>query len=361
MYFTEKIYKKKETNINTTAVYRLTAFWGFTEAFLGGILHALKIPLTGLLVGGAAVLFITLIAHFSDEKGAILKSTFAVILIKGFVSPYTPFPAYFAVLLQGILGEVLFSSKKFFKFSALMLGFSSLLFSGAQKIIIITILFGNSFWESINIFSNYILNQFVTNSSQRLQINFSLLVIVLYLGLHLIAGILIGIFAGNLPQKIKNINAINFYDSIKNDKSKNIFLFKKAQKKYEPWWKKLSWVLLFLFFTTVIILSFFYPELNENLLLKILIMIIRSIFLMIVWIKIISPVLVNFLRKSLNKKLRNSTLEIGKMLNFFPKFKKMINYSWSKTSELKGLKRIKIFIEYSIAASLTVEVEHEDE
>ena len=44
------------------AIQRLTALWAFTESGLGGIMHALQIPFTGLLVGGMAVIMISLIA-----------------------------------------------------------------------------------------------------------------------------------------------------------------------------------------------------------------------------------------------------------------------------------------------------------
>ena len=111
---------------NSIIIWRITALWGFSESALGGILHAFKIPVTGLFVGSAAVIFITLIAYFSHEtsdtllrKGTILKATFTVLIIKGFVSPYTPVTAYFAVLLQGFMGEILFSSSKHFKQSTI--------------------------------------------------------------------------------------------------------------------------------------------------------------------------------------------------------------------------------------------------
>ncbi|MCK5088079.1 MAG: hypothetical protein KAQ90_11190, partial [Melioribacteraceae bacterium] len=68
-------------------VNRLTALWAFSEAALGGILHALKIPLTGLFVGGAAVIFISLIAYYSEKKHAILRATLLVVIVKFVVAP----------------------------------------------------------------------------------------------------------------------------------------------------------------------------------------------------------------------------------------------------------------------------------
>jgi hypothetical protein len=84
--------------------------------------HALRIPFTGLFIGGSAVIFISLLAYFSDSRRAILESTVKVILVKFIVSPYSPINAYFAVMLQSILGYILFF-KGFNKISAILLGF----------------------------------------------------------------------------------------------------------------------------------------------------------------------------------------------------------------------------------------------
>ncbi len=77
----------------------------------------------------------------------ILKSALIVILIKALVSPHSPLTAYFAVGIQGLLGYLLFSTKKFYTFSALLLGIFTLFFSGIQKIVVLTILFGNNLWK----------------------------------------------------------------------------------------------------------------------------------------------------------------------------------------------------------------------
>src|SRR4051812_9858770 len=95
---------------NLHAVSRLTALWALSESGLGGIMHAMKIPLTGFFVGGFAVIIIALIAHFSDKSlRAILQSTLLVILVKAAVSPQSPFMAYIAVAFQGVAGALIFS------------------------------------------------------------------------------------------------------------------------------------------------------------------------------------------------------------------------------------------------------------
>ena len=145
--------KWNDQELNTgISVLKITALWAFSESALGGILHTLSIPFRGIFISSSAVLFITLIALFSKSKKGILKSTLIVLLIKALVSPYTPLTAYFAVTIQGLLGYILFFSNSFFKLSAFLLGLFTLLFSGMQKIIVLTLVFGNTLWKSLNIF-----------------------------------------------------------------------------------------------------------------------------------------------------------------------------------------------------------------
>ena len=90
---------------HSLAIQRLTALWAFAESGLGGVLHAFQIPFTGLVIGGFAVIIITLIAKFSDHHyQQILKSFLIVLIVKAMVSPHTPVPAYLAISFQAIMG-----------------------------------------------------------------------------------------------------------------------------------------------------------------------------------------------------------------------------------------------------------------
>jgi len=97
-------------------ITRLSALWALSESMLGGLLHAAHIPLRGMIISSAAVIIICLIAHFSEKNGEILKATIIVLIIKGAISPYTPFAAYLAVFMQGLLGEIFFYKKRFLHF-----------------------------------------------------------------------------------------------------------------------------------------------------------------------------------------------------------------------------------------------------
>src|SRR5687767_5838838 len=64
------------------AYYRLIALWVLFEAMLGGIIHGLRIPVSGLVVGSAAVICISLIGYYVGQRGAILKATLIVAIFK---------------------------------------------------------------------------------------------------------------------------------------------------------------------------------------------------------------------------------------------------------------------------------------
>src|SRR4030095_14723436 len=101
--------------------YRLIALWALSEAMLGGIIHGLKIPVSGLVVGSCAVICICLIAYYIPSKGSIIKATVIVAIFKMMLSPQAPPPAYIAVFFQGLMGELLFWNRKYFRLFCVIL------------------------------------------------------------------------------------------------------------------------------------------------------------------------------------------------------------------------------------------------
>src|SRR5436190_3357420 len=94
--------------------YRLIALWVVCEAMLGGIIHGLKLPVSGLIVGSAAVICISMISYYNPKRGSILKATIIVAIFKMMLSPQSPFPAYIAVFFQGLIAELIFMNRKSF-------------------------------------------------------------------------------------------------------------------------------------------------------------------------------------------------------------------------------------------------------
>lgn len=109
-------------------------------------MHAVKSPFTGILIGGTAVMLITLIAWFAEKPSqAILRATSIVLLVKLSVSPHSPISAYFAVGFQAMLGAVLFSLLSNLRIAALLFGLLAMLESAMQKLFVLTLVYGLSF------------------------------------------------------------------------------------------------------------------------------------------------------------------------------------------------------------------------
>jgi hypothetical protein len=342
------VLSKKRKSINSEelrdriGIIRITALWAFSEAAFGGILHSLTIPLRGLFISSASVVFISLIALFSKNSKEILKATLIVVLIKAIVSPHSPLTAYFALSLQGVLGYLLFSSRKFYKLSALLLGLLVLFFSGMQKIIILTVLFGNTLWESLDIFIKQVSIEFL--SIDHPDINYGYVLIAAYVLIHLIAGLFIGLYAGRLPESIDHYKNI-IPASIENITGEEIP--HKERKKKRSWFMRPTGIFIIVVSAGVIILSYLSPELEENVTTSVLIMLVRSLVITLVWYLLLAPFATKLFHKFISKRKSEYSKDLEIIISMFPKFKEIVNYCWKFSKDKKGYKRIRYFLSTS--------------
>jgi hypothetical protein len=334
-------YQAKEVE-DRIGVLKITALWAFSESAFGGILHALTIPFRGLFIASAAVLFISLIALFSKSNKDILKATLIVILIKAVVSPHSPLTAYLAVSLQGVLGYVLFSTKRFYKLSAFLLGILVLFFSGIQKVIVLTILFGSTLWESANIFIKEVSSELLNITNP--EINYGYLLIAGYVLLHLAAGIFMGFYAGRLPMRINHYKDI--IPAVLEDKNSVEFPRKEKRKK-KKWFFRPTGIFVITLSAGIIILSYLSPELEENITLSVIIMIIRAIVITFIWYMIGAPLARKFFEKFVRKRKSEYAREVEEIISMFPQFRKITNYCWKNSESKKGFKRIRYFLSTS--------------
>jgi hypothetical protein len=321
---------------------RITALWAFSESAFGGILHAMKIPLSGIFIASAAVLFISMIAMFSKNNNDILKATLIVIIIKAIVSPHSPLTSYFAVSLQGVLGFLFFFTKKFYKISAMLLGITVLFFSGLQKIIVLTILFGNTLWDSLNIFIKSFSSEFL--NIIHLEINYGYLLIAGYVSLHLVVGLFIGFYAGRLPQKIKHYRNILVLipDQFNDDE-----IFLKTNQKKRRWFLRPTGLIIVIISVGVIILSYISPGIEDNVAMSVMVMLLRAFVLTFIWYAIAAPIVGKLFQKFVSKRKSEYTKDLEEIILMFPRFKKIVNFCWKNSKDRKGLKRIHYFLSTS--------------
>jgi len=335
-------------------VQRLTALWALSEAAFGGVLHAFQIPFTGLFINAASVIFIVLIGYYGKNKSALLKATLVVLIVKATVSPHTPINAYFAVTIQGLLGWVLFRSRKFLTISAVTLGLVTMLQSALQRIIVLTIIFGKNLWESIDIFGNYVIGQVSFAGFNDSHLNISLWLIGGYIIIHLIAGVFVGIFSAKIPGWVEEEMENN--RDIPISINEQLQVKSKSQKKRRKWFLKPSGVIVILLAVSIIVLTYVFPQFEDSQGKMAIVMIVRSMIIMFLWYTIAGPLLRKVYYRYLAKKKSKYSEEVEQSVRIMPLLKTMVVYSWTLSKNYPGLSKFKHFITILIVSLFTVEI-----
>lgn len=332
------------TSLPSSRAERLTAIWALSESTLGGILHAVKFPFRGMIISSAAVMLISLIANFSSRKNQIIKSTVVVLITKAVISPHTPLTAYLSVFAQGLLGELLFFTKRFRFISAVLLGLTVSLLNGFQKVLVLTIIYGNTLWNTINDFLNYITEEWLSVSLND-PVDFSLLLISIYVGIHLSAGIVAGVIAYRLIISVEN--------KLKQPGKLPALIVEAGNKERLNTGKrkkrlKLSAITIFVFSVIIILISYLYPESERFDINAILIMIVRSIMIIFIWFYFIAPRIKSLIRKYLLNKKSDYAKEAESIISTLPMIRLIISAVWKYSASYKGIRRIAYFITTSL-------------
>jgi hypothetical protein len=234
-----------------------------------------------------------------------------------------------------------------------MLGIITLLQSAIQKVIVLTLVFGNTLWESIDIFGNFILNQLPFFNLHSDPLNISFWLITIYISIHLLAGIGIGILAAKVPdwiaQEIKNDGK-----KYKIDGSPPVLEIKTNRKK-KNWLKKPSSLLILLLAGVIVISSYIFPEISGTQGAKALIMIFRSISIMFLWYILVGPFIFKIYQKFLKSKQNAYSKEVQQTIQILPSLRYIIYQSWDKSRDFKMFRKIKAFIILTLINILTAD------
>jgi len=321
-----------------------------SEAALGGILHAFRIPFTGLFIGSSAVIFISLIGFYSDSRKEIMKAMFIVLLVKAAISPHTPPLAYIAVSVQGLLGSVLFYSKRFYKFSAIFLGIIVLILSSFQKIILLTLIYGNNLWKSLDEFG-----KFITGKAPFMGMisDISLWIIGTYAAIHLFAGLTAGLIAAGLPGRIKKAEVKIEHSAL--DIQMKMPVKKKSGKRRKMWITSPSGIMIFSLAAVIIVLTYIFPHFSESVAMNAAIMLARSFLIMSIWFFFLSPYVRRVFKKISGKKSGRFSVEIGSVIAQLPLYRSIVSQCWKMSSGKYFLIRIREFIVTTFACIFKIE------
>ena len=331
---------------NSKIISRLTALWALSEAGLGGIMHALQSPFTGLFVGGFAILLVTLIAYFSDNRwNTILRSLLIVLIIKLAVSPHSPPTAYLAVTFQAIMAGAIYSKLRINMWSTMLLGIITLVESAIQKLLVLWLVYGNSIWKAIDEFGEYI----AVKMSFMAGLVSSQVLISVYLWIYALIGILLGYLIydmilyleynkGNVQYQIKAIEFDLEY---------------KVKKKKGKWRSLLMWSGVLL----LILAYYFFIKQGEGVWKSGLYIIIRSLGILLVWYYLLGPLVTKWLRSFLATKQSKVQKEVDETLTLLPYLKNVIELAWKENKKEKGYTRWKSFMGDAILYSIHLQLE----
>ena len=224
----------------TIAIQRLTALWALNECGLGGILHAVKSPFTGLVLGSIAMMCIALICTIAKNKWKpLLAALITVLIIKAMVSPHSSPTAYFAVAFQALSGALIYRYIPNLLIASMLFVTIGHIESALQRLLTLTILYGNALWEAIDMWGKWVSEkwQFV------LPLHSSQLIIIAYLTIHFIAGLLVGWFVFRILRRTHQLWGNRRYKLELSQQDKKTF---QISGKKKPWYRKLISLIVFL-------------------------------------------------------------------------------------------------------------------
>lgn len=332
-------FRESKENNPRLQLSRITALWALSESALGGFLHAVKIPFRGMIISNVAVFLIGLFGYFRKKSDSIVKESVKVTMIKALISPHTPLTAYIAVLMQGGIGGGFFIGKKFFRLRMYFFSFIISILTGMQRFLILTLIFGESLWRSINDLFNYALKAlFIPQNS--FEINFSFWIISLYVGVHVLGGIITAWYT--------NITVITLSDQTI---TKLIFLLQPDQIKNvnNGYIKKKSipiTIIIILAAIGIVIISYILSESKGFDVSSLLFMIIRSIIILLFWFYVLSPLVASLLQKYFSRKRKVYSSDLNKINEILPSLKLTVINLWKQSSNIKGLRRLDYLIKY---------------
>lgn len=330
---------------NKTILDKLTALWALNESGLGGFMHVFNSPFTGFIVGGISILLISLIAFYAENKWqAIIKALVIVLIIKMAVSPYSPFAAYIAVSFQAIVGALLLSNFSWKGWILMVLGFVTFIESALQKLIVLTIVYGENLWEAIDIYGYWVQGKlnFISETSP------TTILISLYLIVYGLGGIFVGIFIKSILNIIHQEPEHSFQLSLDKENSLS------NQKKRTSFKRKVIWVWLITVGAMVLAFAVFGgPLFGWE---KAIYIVLRSFLVLMLWYLVLGPLLLKLIRNFLSKKESRYQHDITKAMDLFPYFRQIIAITWKDTNHLKGYQRFKHFMAKGISNCIHFEL-----
>ncbi|MCC7377761.1 MAG: hypothetical protein IT255_00205, partial [Chitinophagaceae bacterium] len=225
--------------------------------------------------------------------------------------------------------------------SILLLSIIAMLESALQKILILTLFFGQSIWKATDSMVTLLVKQIGFTAQHG-----SYWIVVVYLCIYILGGFLI---AWITYKSIKDF----YTDKKTNVTVGNIKLFSPNQKQpiIKNKYKKL-WVFIFLMLSLSAILFLFATDKKQGWL-EVIKTISWTISAIIIWYLLIGPLFTKVIKSYLKKKQNRYSTEVLQILSFIPALRQLTTYAWQFSKASKGFARWGTFVSTLITATLT--------
>jgi hypothetical protein len=308
---------------NHSNYFRIIAFWAICEGFAGGILHAVHMPFSGLLISSFSTLCIVMLAKYCKGRFHILRATVLVCIFKLMLSPHTPPTAYLAVGFQGLIGQMVFLNR-FNKPGSYILAILALVESSVQKLLVMVLIYGTPFWKAVNAFIQKIIG------SQDDGTNYVNLLAASYILVHFIAGIFVGWWAIYL---VRNVQAWQQrYPEMNLDTVSEITVEKTRKKSFGRLWMLASFFILLAFYLQ----SKINPQQAILPTGKVLDIFLRAFLIISFWLFLLAPLMQFLIQKYLRKWADSSQGEVQVIVRLLPEMKNIFLQSIKKSKQKNG-------------------------
>lgn len=306
--------------------YRLIALWVLTETFLGGLLHAFRVPLTGVFIACFSSLFISLIFSTTKSPKKLIHATLIVLVFKMLLSPHAPLGAFLSVGLQGLAGALILVAIPSQRIGRMFVALFAYMQSATMKLLTLTLIFGMGFWEALDEFMLSVVDYFPFFSGLLNAKN----LVVSYLGIYFVTGIIAGWMIGQVTLQPKKTTQVS-----------TEFLSKKKSGKNKQ--GSFEWGLIIAL--VVIWLIPIVPESFRD-------MCLRAAIILTAWHLVLGPLVKKALFSFLGNQKSGLLREINLIEGILPEMKANLSISWHAAASHKGLKRIPLFVKTWVQTSL---------
>jgi hypothetical protein len=309
----------------------MISLWAVSECAIGGVMHGMKIPFTGIIVGGISVVCLYFIAKYSEnKKAALIEATATVLAIKLMASPHSPWQAYVAVIFQSMMALLFLSHRKINPIQILLFTVINQLESALQRVLIMVLVFGKKLFIAIDESASKIIE------SLGFEGNLSLMTFIfgVYILLHLITGVILGFW---IPRLEKDVEKLNQEAPIIDD----------TDIEWSPQKNKKIWLMVIFVLIIPLALSFI---MNDK---SYLLIFVRAIAISTLFIFIVTPLIKRWVKAMSGKKYNKGYLEdilgqLPKLINHYSKHIKWASHAHS------GFARIKYILVALVYASSTI-------